>query len=249
MWILKLLGILAAVLLLYPLFLFICSLFVSSKKEYDTHSRFYRALLNGATAVALRIMRIRVHTKGVEKLPTDTKNIVFVGNHRSNFDPIISWQILKQWQPSFLSKAGNFKIPIFGKFIHRCCFLEIDRKNPRNALKTINKAAELLKKGEVSIGVYPEGTRSKSGVLLPFHNAVFKTAQKADGYLAIMAIAGTEKIHKNYPFHHTDVYFEVLKVLPPEQVKASKTDALGNYTRELLQQHLEPENTAPQKSA
>ena len=55
----------------------------------------------------------------------------------------------------------------------------IARENPRNALLTIEKAAKLIESDEVSIGIYPEGTRSKECVLLPFHNGVFKIAQKA----------------------------------------------------------------------
>ena len=83
--------------------------------------------------------------------------------------------------------------------------MAIDRENPRNAMKTIIKASKLLQKGEVSVGVYPEGTRSKECKLLPFHNGVFKIAQRADAPIAIVAISGTEKVSKNYPLHKTDV--------------------------------------------
>ena len=191
---------LLVVVLIYILFLTICSLFVNPRKEYEEHSQFYRTLLNGATAIAIKIMRIRIHTTGIDKIPPNTKNLLFVSNHRSNFDPILTWHILKQWQLAFVSKASNFKIPIFGRFIRKCCFMAIDRENPRNAIKTINKAAKLLQKGQVSIGIYPEGTRSKTCELLPFHNGVFKIAQKADADIVVLAISGTEQIYKNYPF-------------------------------------------------
>lgn len=242
---LYILGALLVLFLLYVLFLFICSLPVSTKKEYEKHSKFYRMLLNGATALAMKIMRIRIHTTGVEKVPQDTKNLLFVGNHRSNYDPIIQWHIFKKWQPAFISKASNFKIPIFGRFIRKCCFMAIDRENPRNALKTIIKASNLLQKGEVSIGVYPEGTRSKSGVLLPFHNGVFKIAQKAEADIVVLAVQGTEKIFKNYPFHHTDVYLDVIEVLPAEEVKHTKTDVLGERIRNLLESRLNKTNGVP----
>ena len=238
MFLLKLLGILFGLFLLYVLFLLICSLFINPKKEYENHSRFYRTLLNGATAFAMKIMRIRIHTSGLEKVPQNTRNLLFVSNHRSNFDPIITWHIFRKWQPAFVSKASNFKIPIFGRFIRKCCFMAIDRENPRNALKTMLKAAELLKKGEVSICIYPEGTRSKECKLLPFHNGVFKTAQKANADIVVLAVSGTEQIHKNYPFQHTDVYLDVLEVIPAETVKATKTDALGERIRTDLENHL-----------
>ena len=238
MIVLKLLGVVVSLVLLYVLFLIACSLFVNPKKEYESHSNFYRALLNGATAVAIRIMRIRIHVSGIEQIPVNTKNILFVSNHRSNFDPIVTWHVLKRWQPAFVSKASNFKIPVFGRFIRKCCFMAIDRDNPRNAIKTINKAAELLKKGEVSIGIYPEGTRSKNCELLPFHNGVFKIAQKADADIVALTVSGTEKIHKHYPFKHTDVYIDVLDVISAKKVKAMKTEILGAKIKEEFNHHL-----------
>lgn len=247
MIILKIIGLLLAMFIIYALFLFICSLFVSPKKEYEDHSRFYRMLLNGATALAMKIMRIRIHTSGTEKIPQDTKNLLFVSNHRSNFDPIITWHIFKRWQPAFVSKASNFKIPIFGRFIRKCCFMAIDRENPRNALKTIIKASNLLQKGEVSIGIYPEGTRSKTCELLPFHNGVFKIAQRANAPIVVLSISGTEQIHRNYPFHHTDVYLDILEVVHADKVKETKTDVLGNHIREKMEQHLNGEGYATTK--
>lgn len=234
----KILGAFFSLVLLYILFLVICSLFVNPKKEYEEHSGFYRALLNGATAVAIKIMRIRLHVSGMEKIPADTKNLLFVSNHRSNFDPILTWHVLKKWQPAFVSKASNFKIPIFGRFIRKCCFMAIDRENPRNAIKTIQKASELLKKGEVSIGIYPEGTRSKICKLLPFHNGVFKIAQKAEADIIVLAVSGTEKISKNYPLRHTDVYIDVLEILPAKQVKETKTDIIGEHIKTEMKNHL-----------
>ena len=234
----KILGAFFSLVLLYILFLVICSLFVNPKKEYEEHSGFYRALLNGATAVAIKIMRIRLHVCGMEKIPADTKNLLFVSNHRSNFDPILTWHVLKKWQPAFVSKASNFKIPIFGRFIRKCCFMAIDRENPRNAIKTIQKASELLKKGEVSMGIYPEGTRSKTCKLLPFHNGVFKIAQKAEADIVVLAVSGTEKISKNYPLRNTDVYIDVLEILPAKQVKETKTDIIGEHIKTEMKNHL-----------
>ena len=115
--------------------------------------------------------------------------------------------------------------------------MPIDRENPRNAIVTINRAAKLLKKQEVSVGIYPEGTRSKSGELLPFHNGVFKIAQKANAPIAVLSVNGTERIAKNIPFRKTDVYLDVLEVIPAEDVAATKTEILGQRVREKLEQN------------
>ena len=216
----------------YLLFLIVCALAVDAEKDYRTHSRFYRRVLNGATAIAVRICRLKIHVSGIEKIP-ENQRMLFVCNHRSKFDPIITWHILKKWDVSFISKPENFKIPIFGRLIHRCCFLPIDRENPRNAIKTIHKAAKLVKSDQVSVGVYPEGTRSEDSRLLPFHNGVFKIAQKANVPIVILTIRGTEKIHKNYPFHSSEVYLDVLDVIPATEL-AGNTAVIGDRVRDTM---------------
>lgn len=246
MILLYILGVLLALLLLYILFLGICCLFIDPDKAYEKNSPFYRFLLDSATAAAMKLLRIRVHVSGIEKIPKDTK-VLFVSNHRSNFDPIITWYILKKWKIAFVSKPSNFKIPFFGRIIRKCCFMPIDRENPRNAIVTINKAAKLLKKQEVSIGIYPEGTRSKNGQLLPFHNGVFKIAQKAEAAIVVLCVTGTEKISKRTPFRRTDVYLDVLEVFSAQGIKETKTEMIGTAVRRLLEINTEKRDKQWQK--
>lgn len=225
---------LAGLFLIYLGFLGICALLVDPHKIYFKNSRFYRAVLNGASTAALALLRVRVHVTGLEKLPR-WQRLLFVGNHRSNFDPIIQWVALKPWQIAYLSKAENFKIPFLGRIIRKCCFLPIDRRDPRKAMETIRDAAALLRSGEVSIGVYPEGTRSKQCVLLPFHDGVFRIAQKADAPIAVLAIRGTEQIHKNILRRRTEVYLDIVTVIPAQDAVSLGTHAIGAAVREALQ--------------
>lgn len=227
----SLLGLVAA----YLAFLLICAMAVDPDKEYEEQSNLYRRVLNGVDRLAVWLCRIRIHVEGIEKIPTDTKKLLFVSNHRSNFDPIVTWYALKKWDPAFVSKAANFNIPIFGRMIRKCCFLAIDRENPRNAIQTIQKAAHILEKGQVSMAIYPEGTRSKSGRLLPFHNGVFKIAQKAEAQVVVLGISGTEKVHQNFPLHCTHVYLRVLDVIGGEEVTTSRTAALGEKARQQME--------------
>ena len=237
-------GCAVGVFVLYVLFLAVCCLPIDPREEYDKNSPFYRFLLESATAAAIKLCRIRIHTDGLEKIPENTK-VLFVSNHRSNFDPILTWHALKKWKVAFVSKPENFRIPFFGRIIRKCCFLPIDRENPRNAIVTVNKAAGLLKKQEVSVGVYPEGTSSKSRELLPFHNGVFKIAQKADAPVAVLSITGTENISKRTPFKATDVYLDVLEVFP--NIKETKTERIGAEVRRLMETNIERKDSVWQK--
>ena len=139
MIIIYILGGIIAIFLMYILFLFVCSLFVRTDRQYTEDSRFYRHLLYGVTGFAMWFLRVKMHVTGMEKIPVDVKPL-FVGNHLSNYDPLIEWQVFKKWDVAFISKPENFKIPIFGRIIRRCCFMPIDRSDPGNALSTFKTA-------------------------------------------------------------------------------------------------------------
>ena len=132
------------------------------------------------------------------------RRFLLVCNHRSKLDPITTW------------------------------YLPIDRENPRNAMKTIEMAADLMKNDQVSIAVYPEGTRNFGEGLLPFHNGIFKIAQKANVPVVICGIKGADQMPKNFPLHGTDIYFEVLDVLTEEQVRTTRCNDIGDYARDLM---------------
>ena len=178
--------------------------------------------------------RVKVVVSGKEKLAAVKDKFLLVGNHRSDFDPIITAIGLKLKEFAFISKPENFKIPFLGKIAKKCLYLPIDRDNPRNAIKTIVRAAELIKNGAASYGVYPEGTRSKSVNILPFHDGVFKIAEKAEAPVVIAGIRGTEKVHKNAPWKKTVVYLDVLEVIDAETVKTLSSHELSEKAQSIL---------------
>ncbi len=229
---------LLGLLLLYILFLAVCTLLVNPDKEYETYSTFYHYALKTVANLMIFLVRIKIHITGAEKLPKEEK-LLFVCNHRSSFDPIVTWYTFHKWKLGFISKASNFKIPFLGRMIRKCCFMPIDRENPRNAIVTINKAAGILRSKQASIGVYPEGTRSKECVLLPFHNGVFKIAQKANASIAVLSVVGTESIHKQTPWKRSHVYLDILEIIPAEEVKATKTEIIGEKVRSLIENNIE----------
>lgn len=232
-----LLGLIIGLLLLLFLLCFVSSLFVDPKKEYNKSSGYYRFLLNTVTFVAMKILRVRLHTSGMEYIPQGP--FVLVGNHLSNFDPIVTWAVLTKYKMAFISKPENFKVPIFGRIVQKCCYMPIDREDPREAMKAIRRASDLLSKGEVNICVYPEGTRNKTGEgLLPFHNGVFKIAQKANVPVCIVCVRGARDFNNRFPWHHTDMYIDFLETIPAEFVKEHRTNETGDLVRDKLLEKL-----------
>lgn len=226
---------LGAAIVLFLLVSTIAAALVGSE-ESCSENRFYRRLFQTWINLAIPVMRIKLDISGLELLPKDTP-ILYVGNHRSNFDPILAWYVLKDRPLGFVSKEGNFHIPIMGRLIRRCSCLSIDRSDPRKAIRSIYQAADILKSG-ISMGVYPEGTRSKGGVLLPFHTGVFKIAKRAGAPIAVIALDGSEKIHKNYPFRRSYVRFRVAAVLNADTVAHANDRELGVKVEEILRSAL-----------
>lgn len=214
---LKILGLL---FIFYILVLTVCALLADPRKTYTEESKLYRFLLNTATWVVLKCARVRIHVEGENRIPHDSR-FLLVSNHLSNFDPIVTWYILRKYQLAFISKPENFKIPWFGRIIRKCCFLPIQRNDIALSIGTFHKAADLMKADSASVAVYPEGTRSKTGALQPFHSVVFYTAKVAKVPVTVMRIGGTPDIKKHFPLHHTDVYITIIETIPKEWVLAN----------------------------
>ena len=213
----------------------ISSFFINPNKEYKEDSKYYRFLLYTCTKIAVFFARIRIHVRGLEIMPQQGRYLL-VGNHKSNFDPILAWEILgKEADLCFVSKKENFKKPAFGRIIRRICFLGIDRDNPRNALRTVEQAAQFLKEDRFSVGVYPEGTRNRTqDLLLPFHTGLFKIAKKANVPIVVVITKNNEKIAKNFPFKGTDVYYDFLGVIPAEEVVHMPNVEIGERVRQMM---------------
>ncbi len=212
-------------------------LFVNPKREYDKESGYFRFLLNLSTALAMIILRVRIHVTGLENVPEDGR-FLLVSNHRSKFDPIVTWRVLRKKQLAFVSKKENFSIPVFGRMIRKCCFMSIDRENPRNAMVTVNNAAELIKKDGNSVAIYPEGTRNRASELLPFHNCIFKVAKIPEVPIVVMTVRNTENIQHNFPFAHSDVYLDFIETIPTDFVRENNTAVLGERVRKDMDKKL-----------
>ena len=151
---------------------------------------------------------------------------------------MVTASVLREYNLAFISKPSNLKIPLIAKLAYGDGFVPINRENDREALKSILQAADYLKRDLCSIAVYPEGTRSKTGELLPFHAGTFKIAQKAKAPVAVAAIRGSEAAAGNFPFRRTDVKLDILEVIPAEEVAAMNTQALAARCRDRIAEHL-----------
>lgn len=223
--------------LLYLLFLLFCTIFMDKKNPPKVRQPFASFVVRETCIAMSTIGGAKLHIENADLMPEG--RFVLVQNHKSNFDPIIAIASFPKYPMAFITKPENMKIPICGPFIFRSNFLPIDRDNPRNAIKTIHAAQELITNDIVSIGVYPEGTRNFTDqTLLPFHDGIFMIAQKAKVPLVVMTTKNTEKIVKNFPLRSTKVNVKILKVYSPEEISAMRTAELSAAVRELMENDL-----------
>ena len=220
------------------LFVFLLSLTVDLAKPVPEDHPLTRWIVLTIIGLLVRVGRLRITVRGMDTLPEG--RFLLVGNHRSSYDPIATvWALRRRGVDiAFITKPENMKIPLV-RLIHRANFLVIDREDPRRAIATIHAAAGLLTNDVVNVGVYPEGTRSKSGQLLPFHNAVFKIAKQAKVPMVVAAVAGSERISGNAPWRSTEVVIDLCGCIGREEVAAGSTKELGERVRAMLEQAAE----------
>ena len=230
-------GFFIAALLLYVIFLLIVCLFTNTKKERDARSPFYHSLVTFTIGLLLSIFRVKPELVGEELIPRDTRWLL-VCNHRSGFDPLVTIVALRRYGISFIAKPSIFKIPIAAQLISQDFFLSIDRENNRAALKTILKAADYMKRDITSMGIYPEGTRTRDGNMLPFRNGAFKIAQRAKAPVVVATIEGAENIMRRFPLRSTRVKLVIHRVFDAETVAAETTADLSEKARQIMLDHL-----------
>jgi len=224
-------------LLIYAAFMYLYTLTIKFE-PIEKSSRFCRLNTYVIASHICFYAGLKTTFTGLDKLPKDSRYLI-VSNHKSGFDPMIILSGMLKYDISFVSKPSNMNIFVAGKVAHGCGTLPINREDNREALKTIIQASEYLKKDICNMAIYPEGTRSKTGEMLPFHAGSFKIAQRAGVPIVVAVTKGTENVKKNFPFKHTAVSFEILEVIPVKTVKAMSTQELSDYSKKLIAEALE----------
>lgn len=217
---------------LYVLFFGVCSLFVDMKKLPEKVSPFWNFAVKCTVGIISALFGARIHLEGEELIPEG--RWLFVCNHLSGFDPIVTAWALRKHDLAFIAKPSIMRIPIANKAIHKACFMAIDRENDREALKTIIRAAAYLKNDVTNIGIYPEGTRSKDGKMGEFKNGAFKIAQKAKTAVVVARIKYERKLSANFLRGRNNVYLKICKVISAEEAANMKTNEISEEARKCI---------------
>ena len=141
--------------------------------------------------VGLALVGVRVEVKGIEM--TDPKQTyIFTPNHQSFIEVPLLVTFLKR-NLAYLAKKELFKYPIWKQGIKLIGVVPVDRSNTQAAVESARLATENLRRGK-SYAIYPEGTRSRDGRLLPFKKGAFMMAIDAGVPIVPVSISGSTKI-------------------------------------------------------
>ncbi len=225
------------IVLLYWIFWIVgLRLFLSKKKKRTSPSRLAAATIRITLRWMCSLFRLHLSLTGEEKIPNEP--CVFVCNHMSNIDPLALIALLKKRDLVYIAKKETRKIPLAGAYMNSACFLFIDRKNPRLAVQTLQDAGEEMKTLGVDVGIFPEGTRSKNGKLLRFKEGGFVLAKQAEVPIVVMAIKGTEKVKRRFPWASTKVSAQILDVFDRDTVLSTDPKDLTLRAREIIAKEL-----------
>ncbi|MDD6811074.1 MAG: lysophospholipid acyltransferase family protein [Lachnospiraceae bacterium] len=187
---------------LFVVLFLICSIplliveYFIGKFNMDIKSRSSLAIVNWAFRVCLFLAGTKVTVIGEENVPKD-QPVLYVGNHRSYFDILITYVRVPR-PTGYIAKKEMLRYPLLRDWMRYLHCLFLDRNDLKQGMKTILEGIEKIKSG-ISICIFPEGTRNKvNDTFLPFHDGSFKIADKSGCAIVPMAINNTASIFEDH---------------------------------------------------
>jgi 1-acyl-sn-glycerol-3-phosphate acyltransferase len=154
----------------------------------------YRVATNlGITGV--RLVGVKIEEVGKENIKPG-QNYIFMSNHVSNLDPPCEIPLIPG-RCSVLVKKELFRVPILGTGMKMAQLVPVDRSNRESAIQSVREGVAVLKHG-LHMVIYPEGTRSPDGRLLPFKKGPFHLAMESGVPVLPQTILGT---YEAWPKH------------------------------------------------
>lgn len=180
----------------------------------------------------IRFIRIggwTVRISGAERIPGG--GVVLVANHQSLVDiPLVLAAFPREIR--FIAKRELGRIPLFGRAMVAAGNLFVDREDPRDAVRLIRQAEELLAKGR-SVVVFPEGTRSGDGSIGEFRPGAFHIAWKTGYPLVPVYLAGGRRAlpKGSLLFHPAELVVRVLSAVPSGPDRPLSRDEMAEESR------------------
>jgi 1-acyl-sn-glycerol-3-phosphate acyltransferase len=174
----------------------------------------------------------KVRVSGI-RITDPRRPYVVVSNHESLVDILLISHL--PWEMKWLSKAELFRLPFLGWDMWLAGDIPVERGTARSAVRALQRCRAVLAR-RVSVIIFPEGTRSKTGELLPFKDGAFHLAIETGVPILPLAVSGTRTALAKRDWRVAPAVAEV-RVLPPiETTGMTKADvaALSSRVRDLI---------------
>lgn len=167
--------------------------------------------------------------------PANPRNpYVAVSNHESYADIFLISHF--PWEMKWLSKDAVFNIPVMGWMMRMAGDIPLKRGNRDSVVAALAECRDRLTK-RVSVMIFPEGTRSPNGDLLPFKDGAFKLAIESGTPILPIAVAGTRNAmaKHSFRFQRARAIARVLPPIPTDGMTADDLPALKHQTRQVIE--------------
>lgn len=193
------------------------------------------AIVSWAFNVVLFISGVKRTVIGEENVPKD-QAVLYVGNHRSIFDIVISYPRVPR-PTGFIAKKEILRVPLLNIWMIYMDCLFLDRKDIRKGMEMILTAIDKVKNG-ISIFIYPEGTRNKTDAPLgEFKKGSFKIAQKTNCPIIPVVINHSDEVFEQHmPFiKRTNVTIEYCKPIIISELDKEDQKSIDKYVQDIVE--------------
>lgn len=170
------------------------------------------------------------------RLPEDRSGpYVVVCNHVSLADVVVVGSL--PWDTKWVSKVANFRIPFLGLMMRLAGDVSVRRRDEESRAEAYARLKAWVRRG-ASVIIFPEGTRSRTGEMLPFRNGAFRLALETGTPVLPMAVHGTrEAIEKgSMVFGRARARLAILEPVPVDGLGTEDVDALRDRVRDLVRE-------------
>jgi 1-acyl-sn-glycerol-3-phosphate acyltransferase len=171
-------------------------------------------------------------------MPANPRNpYIAVCNHESFADILLISHL--PWEMKWLSKEGLFRIPVAGQMMSMAGDIKVVRGDKDSAKKAMAECAVWLDR-DVSVMVFPEGTRVVKGELGPFKDGAFRLAVETGTPILPMVLWGTKDamLKKDWRFGHAHAEVRVLEPVPVDGLTLDDVEDLKTRVRDLMVREL-----------
>ncbi|MCP4669890.1 MAG: 1-acyl-sn-glycerol-3-phosphate acyltransferase, partial [Desulfobacula sp.] len=175
------------------------------------------------------------------------KSYVFVSNHQSQLDIFVVYQLY--FPMRWISKAAVFKLPFIGWNMLLNGYVKLKRGDKKSIRLMMARCEQLLDEN-VSIMMFPEGTRSKTGIVKPFKQGAFILAKKMKKSIVPLVINNTKQALPKHSLvfrgrHKMEL--EVLDEIPYAKFEQMEIDDIAQMVQKIISSHVN-EHIALEKS-